>query len=1839
METSRIETEFRKQTNQISRETISNAISDVSYVFDQLKAKYQSLSKDKQEAYHKLAEFLDKLKKTKRSMQELKRIDFLQLTQSEQKKQREYNDRLQQLQEVISILNIDLISFSQSPLYDEETKRILDTLTIKVLNQENVEALMNSVNIVNGDVDKKILESEMRIRQQLSKTMGDAAFQLTIPQLNYNPLGNLESSFSAEHIGNTLRQNLQPFEDMEKSFVELFRGYREQVKIATETKNKKEIEILRAVEDKLKNITEDTADEDIDEILQDFVKSLNNSVNESQSAYGKSSIYDYSEDIQKSIADVMSILLTKQKALEDTMRTLRMSRLSDREKKLMQVDMIRNAIITLEEGKADAIVKYMEAVGQIVSDGESKHLQQAYRDVMDNTSAIYANISDTIRSDRMRRLSGTKLSTNMYDMIDPLNNNINGGTLISSKRNSEYLDLVKKAQYGNQFINNNLKGLLGNPISTSSPLDSNMDIRVAAPMIANAAQQHINLLNATDVNGISYRFANNEEKQMLDSALQSSKEMISMIDRALIVFDKIKKDDVEFNLLKEQKAHLEAHVRRIEDVKNSMDGLSRAIAFVSTAKDKMLSLLKGSLMFLGIGTILSPIKQLMLVKEKMNEIGRIVYKTTVTDYSMGLDFSAANTSSLSFGIPKSYFDLTYGQIAFPIASNFYHGLVKNVGGHYNAGSPRRDLNYFTRNLLADKSLYEIDDKNIQDFLKTFYKDLGMSAKDTLSSLRNLESFAISSNIPMHKLLTSINGMTESLRAIGVSTEATLNSVTALSGWNGFRVEEGVELVNATAQASNAMSKDWGRSLFWGLMSGDNVNSFDIILQGTKTHTATGKTREEYLDTMVDRLIKESTFFGSRWGESNLNSVDMIGKLMEQNFSQKQAVILTNLFQEGKMDEFREKIKGYDKLNDSDAPQKTTKELADQLHTSAEQLGEIVKIQNTFTSYIYNIANIIDKNLSPILDKGEKWIAEQIKKYTNVMRSLIMMSGGFFKSPVGNALLDTFKEHPFYTMGGLVVAGGLARFGVRTGMKTIADVARGKVSTDALKPFLAAGAIGGTVGAYATEYGLSQQEQLANGEEPLDYGQVFLRMISDGTALTRVIAGREVKDDRDDYVGNLTNLLVLGGSPVLAYMFAKRFFTRRTMQRFNRIYQNVQIRAQHPELAYPQKSQQLKNFEQQLRNNVRLNQQDWNRYRQLKTAHEANMNAYRQRRRENARIRRQNRMANEEYRNRVARRMANREGRSNAKGLRKSVGLMVLFDMFFGDQSHSIGSRVAADTIDATLLYGLSKKFGTPGALVALGASMYGHQPLVETIDSFLGRKTEASALFDETHDDYKKMSNEVYESNEQLTRDAEEYFRKHGLSLEDITEKEKYIFLDKFNQFIRIFGDYKKAIEHAAMIVVTGSYGDVSYGGLQGGVEIFKNFKQQDPITASYMEEAAKQFGVPVEDLAMLGFIESHLNPNAGTNSAGATGIMQNTSDHGSGYDIHTVKGNIFASAYFYKWLLEYFRGDKAKAFAGYNLGAGYYAFDLKDWYNHLPEETSDYLVQAGLATGVKGSLTLTNGSYAPTQRTTNKNIGSDWDKWIGQRMYYGSQGCVEAVTKIGSEYSSFLAEELDQGVVNVGVLMADAGNRVIAFNENNVECGDVIVYDNGEHVVIADGNGGYIGNSTYWEQIVEDGNLYAMSGMTPTHLIKVGGGGRPGAYRRGLRTQQYKQNKPKTLLENYESSIRQYQKAVGGATEQKGRIINGMYIDTNKQFESIDKTISDLKKQNQFYSTFNAEANENATREYLNRAQEVIERTVDENDIATQKEKKTQMIRGIVEKIRKVAGDYFVNPEIVCDI
>lgn len=138
------------------------------------------------------------------------------------------------------------------------------------------------------------------------------------------------------------------------------------------------------------------------------------------------------------------------------------------------------------------------------------------------------------------------------------------------------------------------------------------------------------------------------------------------------------------------------------------------------------------------------------------------------------------------------------------------------------------------------------------------------------------------------------------------------------------------------------------------------------------------------------------------------------------------------------------------------------------------------------------------------------------------------------------------------------------------------------------------------------------------------------------------------------------------------------------------------------------------------------------------------------------------------------------------------------------------------------------------------------------------------------------------------------------------------------------------------------------------------------------------------------------------------------------------------------------------------------------------------------------------NGSGASGNATaTNAGVQAGFDSITGTTSAYGDVGCVDRATAGGSYYNSDLADAYNQGIKDVPGLKTFMNGRGYAIESytGSANPGDILIYDGEEHVVIADGAGGCVGNSTKAGSVIHysDVNYAYHNGTPPTHIIRTG--------------------------------------------------------------------------------------------------------------------------------------------------
>lgn len=305
--------------------------------------------------------------------------------------------------------------------------------------------------------------------------------------------------------------------------------------------------------------------------------------------------------------------------------------------------------------------------------------------------------------------------------------------------------------------------------------------------------------------------------------------------------------------------------------------------------------------------------------------------------------------------------------------------------------------------------------------------------------------------------------------------------------------------------------------------------------------------------------------------------------------------------------------------------------------------------------------------------------------------------------------------------------------------------------------------------------------------------------------------------------------------------------------------------------------------------------------------------------------------------------------------------------------------------------------------------------------------------------------------------------------------------------------DYDKVLERVAIVAdetsrINNLKSTISSGLIQSGALISSGNSNIDKAIA----DASIRYGVDENWIHALVQKESSYNVRTGEGTP-YKGLTQVSNDKMiAGEDIWDIYDNINAGVRHFKKMLDLANGDYFEAYVKYNEGENgsrsNEAVRNATAFNKLHDDI------------INGTSSF--GNKLELASTTNLSEATQWaDQMVEDGKYYGANGCTAFVKAFLGQMNSSFADTMDMYVPDL-------------YNNVKVNTGDIVitdsdgVFDEPDHVVIADGHGGYYGNSTSQEKVVH-GSLsdfkYIWGGINT--------GTNKGAYSTGFNDAQFVKN------------------------------------------------------------------------------------------------------------------------------
>lgn len=316
--------------------------------------------------------------------------------------------------------------------------------------------------------------------------------------------------------------------------------------------------------------------------------------------------------------------------------------------------------------------------------------------------------------------------------------------------------------------------------------------------------------------------------------------------------------------------------------------------------------------------------------------------------------------------------------------------------------------------------------------------------------------------------------------------------------------------------------------------------------------------------------------------------------------------------------------------------------------------------------------------------------------------------------------------------------------------------------------------------------------------------------------------------------------------------------------------------------------------------------------------------------------------------------------------------------------------------------------------------------------------------------------------------------------------------------------DYDKVLERVAIVAdetsrINNLKSTMSSGLIQSGALISSGNSNIDKAIA----DASIRYGVDENWIHALVQKESSYNVRTGEGTP-YKGLTQVSDDKMiAGEDIWDIYDNINAGVRHFKKMLDLANGDYFEAYVKYNEGENgsrsNEAIRNATAFNKLHDDI------------INGTSSF--GNKLELASTTNLSEATQWaDQMVEDGKYYGANGCTAFVKAFLGQMNSSFADTMDMYVPDLYNNVKDTDkflNKKSGFNAGDIVITDSDgVFDEPDHVVIADGQGGYYGNSTSQEKVVH-GSLsdfkYIWGGINT--------GTNKGAYSTGFNDAQFVKN------------------------------------------------------------------------------------------------------------------------------
>ena len=594
------------------------------------------------------------------------------------------------------------------------------------------------------------------------------------------------------------------------------------------------------------------------------------------------------------------------------------------------------------------------------------------------------------------------------------------------------------------------------------------------------------------------------DKQVYQSFQNQVNLALANLTKSIRAIEELDPNNTTLNQLKKEQAELLKLKNTADKAKNSSSALADVFGVIHSGVNKLKNVLAGGLGLLGLGALLNPMQMLSKGMDYETEEGKRRYNIARTDFYMGASLNNSRIIDIARNKSNEYWRMTNGMIGDNEYADYYSTMAHSVGGHYGASneSAASDMAEIADKTFGIAKRYDIGSSTVASVMKTFYKDLGMSASEAGQVLVDLAQTANSANVPVEKLVQTVASMADAMRNQGVSGNQVKATMLRLLSRKNMRIEDAQSLMQSQVSANESMAKDMNASAFFGMMAGEGGSPIDIINAGYMGWDSSGRPKEDYYATMANRVMAEANMMATiGGGNTALGQINLMDSLMGRGYSRKDASMIADAASKGDESLVKDLIMKADERKDGgkQSLSEAMVEAKEQLAKAGEQVSMFQKLDTDMAEAQKHLGQAINQYLSEPLKLFREGFASALNSIvdlaTKFAKSLneFIEGGGLSSNSTIGGIANWVSENPLATLAGGAGVAALSGLALTRGKAALASrimssPSIGRIAGGASK----AGAYGGVLLAGAGVLG-GGAFALAN----------LVKMFSDGTATVTV----------------------------------------------------------------------------------------------------------------------------------------------------------------------------------------------------------------------------------------------------------------------------------------------------------------------------------------------------------------------------------------------------------------------------------------------------------------------------------------------------------------------------------------------------------------------------------------------------------------------------------------------------------------------------------------------------------------------------------------------------------------